>query len=591
MRLLDLKRLLGLLALSCAGFAGAEGDGARTALPVATPVAASAPAAPVVPLEVDWATQEKELSAKAAGGQPWAAYNLGLAYQQGRAGKPEHDRAEKWYLEAAKLGHAPAQANLAYLYDNGLVGPADPAKALEWYARAAKQGHPYAQYYLGKKYQVGSGTLPDLKLARQFLQKAAEQGVVQAYYSLGLLESSGVFAPSNHPAAREWFTKAAEHRYAPAMHALGFQHQEGLGGAADANKAMEWYQKAALLGYVDALYNTAILREQGLGGARDWGAAVKLYQEAAEFGHAPAQYNLGLCYYEGRGIFENLAEAYKWWELAARQGLKEAITSRDLLARSLRFDAKGKEIIAKGQQLLTNFTPKPAARQWDSPQPFTADLAKDFVVKRQVTGLFISTDGFLVTSRQAVASGRQFRVVTEAGQFKASVVKPELLKDTTNPYALLKVEGVFQPLPLAHSRESKNGAPAHLFGQHYANGATALASTPNKLIALLGPQADPRYFTLDHAVPDAYQGVALMNEHGLAIAFHFPGADMPVTRSALAQITGRHVMKSEYLVTLLQNVPGLSLNADAKPAALDVLPAAVMLARARASVSLVQVAD
>ncbi|MSR42744.1 MAG: hypothetical protein EXS19_01755 [Pedosphaera sp.] len=587
MLLLDLKRLLGLLALSCAGFAGADGEGSRAPLPVPTPVAVTPR---VVPIEVDWATQEKELSAKAVAGQPWAAYNLGLAYQQGRAGKPDHDRAEKWYLEAAKQGHAPSQANLAYLYDNGLAGPADPTKALEWYARAAKQGHPYAQYYLGKKYQTGSGTVPDPKLARQFLQKAAEQGVVQAYYSLGLMESSGIFAPSNHAAAREWFTKAAEHRYAPAMHALGFQHQEGLGGSADANKAMEWYQKAALLGYTDALYNTAILREQGLGGARDWGAAVKLYQEAAEFGHAPSQYNLGLCYYEGRGVIENLAETYKWWELAARQGLKEAITSRDLLARSLRFDAKGKETIVKGEQLLTNFTPKPIVKQWDSPQPFAAELAKNFVVTREVSGFFISADGFLITSRQAVASGKQFRVVTEAGQFKASVVKPELLKDTSNPYALLKVEGAFQPLPLAHSRESKNATPAHLLGQHYANGALALASTANKLIALLGPQSDPRYFTLDHAVPDAYQGAALMNEHGLAIAFHFSGADMSA-KSALAQTTARHVMKSEYLVTLLQNVPGLSLNADAKPAALDVLPAATMLARARASVSLVQVAD
>ena len=588
MRLLDLKRLLGLLALSCAGFAGAEGDAACAPLPAATAATASVPAAPV---ELDWAALEKELITKAASGQAWASYNLGLAAQQGRAGKPNHDRAEKWYLEAAKQGYAPAQANLAYLYDNGLVGPSDSAKALEWYAKAAKQGHPYAQYYLGKKYQTGSGTVPDPKVARVFLQKAADQGVVQAYYSLGLLESAGVFAPSNHAAAREWFVKAAEHRYAPAMHALGFQHQEGLGGTADANKALEWYQKASLLGYMDALYNMAILREQGLGGARDWGAAAKLYQEAAEHGHAQSQYNLGLCYYEGRGVIENLSEAHKWWELAARQGLKEAITSRDLLARSLRLDSRGKEITALGQQLLASFTPKSTPKQWDSPQPFVTDSGKDFVVKRQATGFFLSADGFIVTSRQLVASGKQFRVVTDAGQFKATVMKPELLKDTSNPYALLKVEGAFQPLSLAHSRESKNGAAAYLLGQHSTGSNSTLASTSTKLLSLLGPQSDPRYFTLDHTVSDAYQGVAVMNVHGLAIAFHFFGPDMPA-KSEAAQITARHVMKAEYLVTLLQNIPGFTLNADAKAVVPDApTAAAAMLARTRASVGLVQVAD
>ncbi len=588
MRLLDLKRLLGLIALSSAGFAGADGDVARAPLPAATAETASVPA---VPVELDWAAQEKDLAAKAASGQAWAAYNLGLAYQQGREGKPDHDRAEKWYLEAAKQGYAPAQANLAYLYDNGLVGPADPIKALEWYAKAAKQGHPYAQYYLGKKYQTGSGTVPDPKVARIFLNKAADQGVVQAYYSLGLLESSGVFAPSNHAAAREWFTKAAEHRYAPAMHALAFQHQEGLGGTADANKALEWYQKASLLGYMDALYNMAILREQGLGGARDWGAAVKLYQQAAEHGHAQSQYNLGLCYYEGRGVIENLSEAHRWWELSARQGLKEAITSRDLLARSLRLDSRGKEIIALGQQLLTSFTPKAAPKQWDSPQPFTTDSAKDFIVKRQVTGFFLSVDGFLVTSREFVASGKQFRVVTDAGQFKATVVKPELLNDATNPYALLKVEGAFQPVAIAHSRESKASSAAHLLGQHSTGGRFTLAATSTKVIGLFGPQSDPRYFTLDHTVADAYQGVAVMNAHGLVIAFHFPNANT-LAKTAATQITAHHVMKAEYLVTLLQNIPGLSLNADAKPSAPDAPPAAAtMLARARASVGLVQAAD
>jgi TPR repeat protein len=590
MRLPDLKPWLGLLALSYAGLAGAGGDGVRSPLPAA-PVPGVAASMPV---ETSWADQEKDLTAKALSGQTWAAYNLGLGYQQGRAGKPDPSRAEKWYLEAARHDFAPAQANLAYIYDNGLVGPRDTAKALEWYTKAARQGHPYAQYYVGKKYQTGSGTVPDPNLARQFLLKAAEQGVVQAYYSLGLLESAGVFAPSNHSAARQWFTKAAEHRYAPAIHALGFQHQEGLGGPVDAAKAAEWYQKAALLGYVDALYNMALLREQGLGGARDWSAAVKLYQEAAEQGHAPAQYNLGLCYYEGRGALENLAEAYKWWELAARQGLKEAITSRDLLAKSLRYDLKGKEIIANGQTLLTNFIVKPVASRWDDPQPFVSDLAKEFVVKRQASGFFLSVDGFLLTSRLAVASGKQFRVVTDAGQFKASLVKPELLNDKSNPYALLKVEGVFQPLPLLHSRESKAGTAGHLLG-HYASGAAStptitLASTPTKLVGLLGPQSDPRYFTLDRAVPEPYQGSVLMNESGLAIAFHFPGAEEPA-RMTPSRITLHHVMKAEYLVTLLQNVPGLSLNSDAKAPTPGAPMGALMLSRTRASVGLVQVAD
>ena len=49
-----------------------------------------------------------------------AQYNLGLRYYEGRGNVPRnYVEAHRWYMKAAKRGHAKAQYNLGITYDKG----------------------------------------------------------------------------------------------------------------------------------------------------------------------------------------------------------------------------------------------------------------------------------------------------------------------------------------------------------------------------------------------------------------------------------------------------------------------------------------
>ena len=60
-----------------------------------------------------------------------------------------YEQAAQLYLQAAKTGHARAQASLAYLYEIGEGVPKSPSQAVSYYTRAARQGHAVAQVLRG----------------------------------------------------------------------------------------------------------------------------------------------------------------------------------------------------------------------------------------------------------------------------------------------------------------------------------------------------------------------------------------------------------------------------------------------------------
>ena len=54
-------------------------------------------------------------------------------------------------------------------------------------------------------------------------------------------------------------------------------------------------------------------------------------RQAAEQGDASAQYNLGVMYANGEGVPEDYVKAYAWINLAAAQGQKDVVKSKDRL--------------------------------------------------------------------------------------------------------------------------------------------------------------------------------------------------------------------------------------------------------------------
>lgn len=80
----------------------------------------------------------------------------------------------------AEKGYPFAQFNLGVLYDEGKGVTMDDRQAIEWYRKAAEQGFSRAQINLGLMYEHGEGTSVDLVQAYFWYEMADSQGDGQA---------------------------------------------------------------------------------------------------------------------------------------------------------------------------------------------------------------------------------------------------------------------------------------------------------------------------------------------------------------------------------------------------------------------------
>ena len=71
------------------------------------------------------------------------------------------------------------------------------------------------------------------------------------------------------------------------------------------------------------------------GQSDDHAAAWREYRPLAEQGDADAQNNLGYMYGYGFGVPKDRVQAYAWLNLAAAQGHKLAIESRDIVSKEM----------------------------------------------------------------------------------------------------------------------------------------------------------------------------------------------------------------------------------------------------------------
>jgi TPR repeat protein len=71
------------------------------------------------------------------GGDPRAAFGLGLLYNLGEGVGQDAVAAYLWYRRAAEAGFVPAEFNIAVMYDSGLGTARNAAEAAVWYASAA----------------------------------------------------------------------------------------------------------------------------------------------------------------------------------------------------------------------------------------------------------------------------------------------------------------------------------------------------------------------------------------------------------------------------------------------------------------------
>lgn len=114
-----------------------------------------------------------------------AAYDLGVAYLEGRNGPVDEREAARW-LSVAASSHVPeAELELSFLEE-------EQPKRLEYLRDAVSHGLPEAEFELGVAYAEGEATLAaDLFVAIEWLTKSAEKGFAPAFYRLGLMHLDG----------------------------------------------------------------------------------------------------------------------------------------------------------------------------------------------------------------------------------------------------------------------------------------------------------------------------------------------------------------------------------------------------------------
>jgi TPR repeat protein len=167
-------------------------------------------------------------------------------------------------LDAARAGHADAQAWLGQLYLDGRGVPREPAEALYWFQRSAHAGVPMAMNMLGRCYENGWGTPVDFTLAAVWYRRGAEAGLDWAVYNYAQMLANGRGVAKDRAQALQWFERAVAMGHARAMHFLGQFHEYGWEVPADRAKADELYQRSAAGGDYRGLCSWAsVLVERG----------------------------------------------------------------------------------------------------------------------------------------------------------------------------------------------------------------------------------------------------------------------------------------------------------------------------------------
>jgi TPR repeat protein len=144
----------------------------------------------------------------AEAGHGAAAYEVGLAYKDGRGTEPDLDASAKWINRAADRGEFRAQYLVGLAYYTGTGVKQDYEHAVRFLADAAAQGHPAAQFLFGQAFANGNGVLKNRARAARWYGKAAARGLAEAQFTYGVVRASGLGLPKNRVRGYTWLLLA-----------------------------------------------------------------------------------------------------------------------------------------------------------------------------------------------------------------------------------------------------------------------------------------------------------------------------------------------------------------------------------------------
>ncbi len=144
----------------------------------------------------------------AEAGHGAAAYEVGLAYKDGRGTEPDLAAGAKWINTAAERNDARALFLIGFTHYSGTGVEQNYELAVSFLARAAEQGHPQAQYLLGQAFANGSGVAKNRAWAARWYGKAAAQGLPDAQFTYGVVRAGGLGLPKNKVRGYAWLLLA-----------------------------------------------------------------------------------------------------------------------------------------------------------------------------------------------------------------------------------------------------------------------------------------------------------------------------------------------------------------------------------------------
>ncbi|MFN3231401.1 MAG: SPOR domain-containing protein [Alphaproteobacteria bacterium] len=118
----------------------------------------------------------------AAQGNASALFNLGQMHRRGLGVPADQAAAERYYRQAALLGHVSAQANLGSLYFT--KDPRQPKEAMYFWRQAARQGDAVSQYQIGVQYFNGEIVVRDQVEGYAWMVLAADSGLADGKRAL-----------------------------------------------------------------------------------------------------------------------------------------------------------------------------------------------------------------------------------------------------------------------------------------------------------------------------------------------------------------------------------------------------------------------
>ncbi len=185
---------------------------------------------------------------------PAATKDAERLYDDGLAARAQGDeeRAFARLLEAAEAGHGPAAYEVGIAYKDGRGTAQDLEAGARWIDSAAGRGEPRAQLLLGAAYYGGIGVERDYRRAAAYLADAAVQGQPQAQFLLAECFSNGRGVTKNPIWAARWYGKAAAQGHRDAQFAYGVVHAAGLGAPRNPVAGHAWLSLAVAQGHPKA---------------------------------------------------------------------------------------------------------------------------------------------------------------------------------------------------------------------------------------------------------------------------------------------------------------------------------------------------